>query len=177
MDRLNRNRPEDGRPSRQVLQVSEELFVPVSSLGLFPHFNSWNLPLLLQRRLKVFWDVLKKDSLFGLFSLGSGRVRPHFASHFDQILDRRFWRRSLVVSVLDCPGWLLLRTSQQHLKTVSKQEFTGSRVIRPNLELTACICHLLGPTARLLFLHKWFQSLLSPVWTQRSRVWSGKPGI
>lgn len=51
MDRLNRNLPENGRPTRQVLQVSEELFVPsrrpVSSLDLFSQLGSWNMNVLL----------------------------------------------------------------------------------------------------------------------------------
>lgn len=40
---LNRNPP--GK-SRQVLQVSEELFVPASSLDLFSQGISWNLNVL-----------------------------------------------------------------------------------------------------------------------------------
>lgn len=50
MDRLNRNLPQNGQQTRQVLQVSEQLFVPsrrpVSSLDLFSQLNSWNLLLL-----------------------------------------------------------------------------------------------------------------------------------
>lgn len=43
---LNRNPPGKGRQSRQVLQVSGELFVAASSPDLFSQGNSWNLKVL-----------------------------------------------------------------------------------------------------------------------------------
>lgn len=77
MDRLNRNLPQDGRQTRQALQVSAELFVPVSSLDLFSQLNSWNLLiLLLLENFHVFQDIpvvfpQKRLFLGGIFFLGS----------------------------------------------------------------------------------------------------------
>lgn len=98
MDRLNRNLPQNGRQTRQALQVSEELFVPVSSLDLFSQLNSWNLlVLLLLEYFRVFRDIpvpQKRLFLGGIFFLGpkfylQKRVKCGLLP--DRLVPQRFW--------------------------------------------------------------------------------------